>query len=208
MHLVGRIKFKKVLVVIFALLWLALAVNPAHAGIWAMENLLVVTVFPVVLWLDRKYSFNNWTFFGLTFFVILHLFGAHFTYESMAYFNWFSEWFGWERNYYDQVIHFLFGLLVFLPFFEIFYHQGYSRKLSYLIAFLFISAIGSWYEVLEWLAMIVFCREPDCSQFVTQRDIWDTQKDMAYAVIGAIIALLIHHQFAKEGKKESRAQKK
>jgi len=203
MHLADYLKFKKVLVAIFVLFWLALAINPTHPGVWAMENLLVVTVFPVVLWLDRKYSFNNWTFFGLTLFVILHLIGAHFTYEDMIYFKWFSDWFGWERNYYDQVIHFLFGLLVFLPFFEIFYHQGYSRNLSYLIAFLFIGAIGSWYEVLEWLAMIVFCREPDCLQFVTQRDIWDAQKDMAYAVIGATITLIIHYGLMRARDKKS-----
>lgn len=189
--------FKKSLVVLFVLCWIALAINPVHRGIWMLENFLVVTVFPVVLWLDKKYTFTNWTFFGLTFFVILHLFGAHLTYEKMAYFTWFSDWFGWQRNYYDQVIHFLFGLLMFIPFFEIFYHQGYSRKLSYLIAFLFISSIGSWYEVLEWISMVIFCSEPGCLLLVTQGDEWDTQKDMAYAVAGAFTALLIHSKMGR-----------
>lgn len=184
--------FKKSLLVIFVLFWVALAINPVHRGIWALENFVVVTVFPVTLWLDRKYTFTNWTFFGLTFFVILHLFGANLTYEKMTYFTWFSEWFGWQRNYYDQTIHFLFGLLVFMPFFEIFYHQGFSRKLSYLIAFLFISSISAWYEVLEWISMVVFCDEPNCISLITQGDEWDTQKDMAYAAIGAFIAILIH----------------
>jgi len=189
--------FKKSLVVLFILCWIALAINPVHRGIWMLENILVVTVFPVVLWLDKKYTFTNWTFFGLTFFVILHLFGAHLTYEKMTYFTWFSDWFGWQRNYYDQVIHFLFGLLMFIPFFEVFYHQGYPRKLSYLIALLFISSISSWYEVLEWLAMVIFCSEPGCLLLVTQGDEWDTQKDMAYAVAGAFIALLIHSPRAR-----------
>ena len=153
--------FKKSLVVIFILFWIVLAISPVDRGIWMLENFVVVTVFPVVLWLDKKHHFTNWTFFSLTVFVILHLFGANLTYEKMAYFTWFSEWFGWERNYYDQVIHFLFGLLVFMTFFELFYHQGYSRKLSYLIAFLFISSISSWYEVLEWIGMALFCDAPD-----------------------------------------------
>jgi len=186
--------FKKTLVVIFFLFWVALAINPVDPGIWALENILVVTVFPVVLWLDRHYSFNNWTYLSLTVFVILHLFGAHMTYNTMAYFTWFSGWFDWERNYYDQVIHFLFGLMVFVPFFEIFYHQGVSRKLSYLIAFLFITGVGAWYEILEWITMAVFCKQPDevCSEAITQGDIWDVQKDMAYAIIGSIIAMLLH----------------
>jgi len=184
--------YKKSLLVFFVLCWIALAINPVHREIWMMENFLIVTLFPVFVWLDKKYTFNDWTFFGMIFFGVLHLFGAHLTYEKMTYFIWFSDFFGWERNYYDQLIHFLFGLLVFIPFFEIFYHQGYSRKLSYLIAFLFISSISSWYEILEWLVMVLFCTEPDCLQLVTQGDAWDTQKDMAYACIGAVIALLIH----------------
>lgn len=184
--------FKKSLVVIFILFWIVLAIDPVDRGIWMLENFVVVTVFPVVLWSDKKYRFTNLTFFSLTVFVILHLFGANLTYEKMTYFTWFSEWFGWERNYYDQIIHFFFGLLVFMTFFEVFYHQGYSRKLSYLIAFLFISSISSWYEVLEWIGMVLFCDAPDCLLLVTQGDEWDTQKDMVYAIIGACITLLIH----------------
>lgn len=186
--------FKKTLVIIFFLFWVALAINPVDPGIWALENILVVTVFPVVLWLDHKYNFNNWTYFSLTAFVILHLLGAHMTYNNMSYFSWFSDCFGWQRNYYDQVIHFLFGLMVFVPFFEIFYHQGVSRKLSYLIAFLFITAVGAGYEILEWLTMALFSNLPAdiCAKAVTQGDVWDAQKDIAYAMIGAIIALLLH----------------
>ena len=184
--------FKNFLLAFFILCWIVLAIDPVHRGIWMLENILVVTVFPVVLWLDRKYIFTNGAFLGLTLFVTLHLFGANLTYEKMAWFTWFSDLFGWERNYYDQVIHFLFGLLVFMPFYEIFHHQGYSGKLSYLIAFLFIGTISAWYEILEWIAMLVFCTEPGCLQRVTQGDAWDTQKDMAYALAGACIALLIH----------------
>jgi putative membrane protein len=191
--------FKKSLVIIFFTFWIALAINPADPGIWALENILVVTVFPVVLWLDRHYNLNNLTYLSLTVFVILHLFGAHMTYDAMTYFSWFSDWFGWERNYYDQVIHLLFGLMVFVPFFEIFYHQGISKKLSYLIAFLFITGVGAWYEILEWITMVLFCKQPDevCSEALTQGDIWDAQKDIVYAIIGSIIALLLHNLWGK-----------
>ena len=186
--------FKKTLVIIFILFWIALAINPVDYRIWALENILVVTLFPLILWLDRRYNFNNLTFLSMTIFVILHLFGANMTYNAMPYFNWISEFFGWQRNNYDQLVHFLFGLMLFVPFFEIFYHQGISRKLSYLIAFLFISSVGGWYEVLEWLASEVFCpfEQQICFDGLTQNDMWDAQKDILYAVIGSLIALLIH----------------
>ena len=48
------------------------------------------------------------------------------------------------------VVALLFGLMVFMPFFEVFYQQGYSRNLSYLIAFLFIGAVSAWYEGLRF----------------------------------------------------------
>lgn len=191
--------FKKSLVIIFFLVWIALAINPVDPGIWALENILVATVFPVVLWLDRRYRFNNGTYLSLTIFVILHLFGANMTYEAMTYFSWYSDWFGWERNYYDKLIHLLFGLMVFVPFFEIFYHQGISKNLSYLIAFLFITGVGAWYEILEWITMDLFCEQPPqvCSAAITQGDIWDAQKDIAYAILGSLIALLLHRLWDK-----------
>ena len=196
--------FKKSLVALFFLFWVLLAINPVDPGIWALENILVVTVFPLVLWLDKRYSFNNGTYLSLTVFVILHLFGAHMTYNEMAYFTWFSDWFGWDRNYYDQLIHFLFGLMVFVPFFEIFYHQGVSRKLSYLIAFLFITGVGAWYEILEWLSITLFTNQPDeiCAKNLTQGDVWDAQKDITYAVIGSVVALLLHNLWGNKTRKE------
>lgn len=196
--------FKKVLIAIFILFWIALAIHPTHRGIWMMENFLVVTLSPLVIWLDKKYVFTNGTFLSLIIFAILHLFGAYLTYEKMVYFNWFSEWLGLERNYYDQVIHFLFGLMMLSVFFEIFYHQGYSQKLSYLVAFLFINSISAWYEVLEWLAMVLFCKAPDCFTRVTQGDLWDTQKDMAFAAIGAVIAILVHRKWALREKAQGK----
>ncbi len=192
--------FKKSLIVIFVLLWIVLAIEPKDFGIWALENVLVVTVFPLVLWLDRRYNFNDLTYLSLTAFVVLHLFGAHFTYNDMTYFIWYSDWFGFERNYYDQVIHFLFGLMVFVPFFELFYHQGTSRRLSYLLAFLFVTSIGAGYEILEWLSMEVFCPEPQevCLEQLTQGDVWDAQKDMLFAVIGSVFALIMHNLWGKK----------
>lgn len=194
--------FKKSLTVIFVATWLLLAINPVDAGIWALENFLVVIVFPVVLWADRRYQFNNLTYLSLTLFVILHLFGAHTTYNQMGYFQWLSDMFGWQRNYYDQVVHFLFGLMVFTTFFEIFNHQGLSRRISYLLAFLFISSIGAWYEILEWLAMVVFCRqtELECFMAVSQNDVWDAQKDIAYAMIGSVVAMVLHRVWGKTEK--------
>lgn len=191
--------FKKTLVFLFVLVWIALAISPSDRGVWALENVPVVAGFPVVLWLDRHYNFSKGSFLSLTVFVILHLFGASTTYNAMVYFDWFSTLFGWERNYYDQLVHFLFGVMVFIPFFELFYHQGLTRKLSYLLAFLFICSVGAWYEILEWLAMELFCVNSDaqCAMALTQGDVWDAQKDLSFAMIGALISMQLHRLWCR-----------
>ena len=118
---------------------------------------------------------------------------------------WFSDCLALERNYYDQVIHFLFGFMIVIPFYQIFDHQGFSRNMSYLIAFLIINTISALYEILEWLAMEVFCKAPNCLELLTQADEWDTQKDMVYSTIGACICMLLHRIWHK-GENRARAQ--
>lgn len=190
----GKDRFKKTLTAVFLLFWFVLAIDPVDRGIWVLENILVVTLFPLALWLDKQYRFSNTTFLCMTAFVTLHLFGAHFTYNTMAWFDWLSDWLGYTRNYYDQFIHFLFGLMMFFVFFEVFFHQGLTRRFSYMMAFLFITAIGCWYEILEWFTMELFCYLPEdaCARSITQDDVWDAQKDMFYAILGAVVSMLLH----------------
>ena len=90
--------------------------------------------------------------------------------------------------------------MVFVAFFETFYYQGISTKLSYLNAFLFISSIGAWYEILEALSMALLCENTPqaCLEAITQGDIWDAQKDIAYAMAGSVIAWLLHRSWGNK----------
>ena len=49
--------------------------------------------------------------------------------------------------------------------------------------------VGAWYELLEWITMVLFCKQAEevCFEAITQGDIWEAQKDMAYAIIGSMI---------------------
>jgi putative membrane protein len=50
-------------------------------------------------------------------------------------------------------------------------------------------ALSAIYEILEWVVAIIIGQDADAF-LGTQGYIWDTQSDMAYAFIGAIMALV------------------
>ena len=106
-------KSHKIIYSIYILIWIILAINPKYPEDWFLENILVFLLFPFVLWSDIKYKYTLLSIFFLLIFASLHSLGAHFTYAKMEYFDFITQLFGFERNHFDRVVHFLFGLLVF-----------------------------------------------------------------------------------------------
>ena len=180
---------KKTLIYLFIIIWIIFAISPNDRIIWFAENLLIFFMLPTILYLDKRYDFSNFAFFLLFLFGIFHLIGAYFTYNDVPFFSF--EIYGEKRNYYDRFVHFLFGLLVFPAFYEIYKHQKYSKNFSLLIAFLYILSISATYEIAEWI-IVDISHSKNGFFLITQGDVWDTQKDMACAMIGAFLSLTIY----------------
>ena len=144
-------------------------------------------------------------------FMCLHEIGAHYTYALVPYDQWLDsasgagveQLFGWERNQYDRLVHFLYGLLITYPVREIVLRVSRARGFwTYLLPLLMVISTSTIFELLEWLAAIVFGPDLGIAFMATQGDVWDTQKDMAYAVIGATISMLIHNQWGSRAQTE------
>ncbi len=180
----------KIIYCIFVLIWISLAINPQFREDWLLENILVIIIFPTVIWLDIKYKFSTIAVIFLFLFGVLHLVGAHFTYSKMYYFDYITTLFGFERNHYDRIVHFLFGLLIYLSLYEMLIHY-YRQKSASNIALLSIIAIATIYEEIEWIAVEFFYSELGAAFLGIQGDIWDAQKDIALAILGAIITRTI-----------------
>jgi len=88
----GNNRFKITLIAVLLLFCFMLAIDPVDRGIWLLGNFLVVVLFPLALSLGKQHRFSNATFLGMTAFVMPHLFGAHFTYSTMAWLDWLSDW--------------------------------------------------------------------------------------------------------------------
>jgi putative membrane protein len=103
-----------------------------------------------------------------------------------------QEWFGFERNHYDRIVHFAFGLLIAYPMREILLRKsGLNRSWSYFITVNCIMAFSAAYEVIEAITAEIVSPELGAAYLGTQGDEWDAQKDAFLAFSGAVGAMLI-----------------
>jgi putative membrane protein len=118
----------------------------------------------------------------------------------------FNDLVGWERNNYDRVVHFLYGLLLAYPVREIFLRVANARGFwGYFLPLDLTMSTSMLYELLEWATTIVF-GDGSSAYLGTQGDPWDAQKDMALASLGALVAMtitvLINRHFQRDFARE------
>jgi putative membrane protein len=185
------------LLLVFATL---LGIAPHDRADWALENSLLVVVLVVLVATREKLPFSRMSYTLLFLFFCLHTVGAHYTYSLVPYDEWFaaltgrtlSSLTGWERNHYDRLVHFLYGLLLAYPAREVFLRVADVRGFwGYFLPLDVVMATSLLYELIEWGAAMVFGGDLGTAYLGTQGDPWDAQKDMALATLGAVIAMLI-----------------
>ena len=118
--------------------------------------------------------------------------GGHYTYAEVPLFDSIKPWFGFERNNYDKVGHFLQGFVPALIAREILIRKAVIASVywrNFLIV-CFCLAFSAFYELIEWWVAVI--SGTGAEAFLgTQGYVWDTQSDMAFALLGAILALAL-----------------
>ncbi|MEA1953022.1 MAG: DUF2238 domain-containing protein [Campylobacterota bacterium] len=193
-----------ILYMLYLVVWIIAAIDPKYPEDWLLENVLVFTMVPLVIWLDIKYRFS---FISMVFFVIFasaHSLGSHYTYAEMEYFNAITEWFGAERNHYDRVVHLLSGLLLFHPIYEMSITIIPRVKIALLFTLTAIISIATLYEIIEWFAVLLFNPELGMAFLGIQGDVWDAHKDILLAIIGALANLPFYRYYVKVTEERNR----
>lgn len=185
---------------IYALLWIPLAIAPLDRKDWVVENVLVL-LFGIGLWAShRHFTFSRVSYTLIFVFMCLHAVGAHYTYAKVPYDAWWTALtghtlnsvFGFERNHFDRLVHFSYGLLLAYPLREVFLRMAEVRGFwGYFLPLDFTLSTSALYELIEWVAALVLGGELGAAYLGTQGDIWDAHKDMALAGTGALIAMLV-----------------
>lgn len=181
--------------VLYLVIWIIMAIDPKYPEDWLLENVLIFIFVPFVIWMDKKYSYTLLSLIFLLIFASLHSLGSHYTYAEMEHFNVITQFFGFERNHFDRVVHFLFGLLTFRMLFEMLTPVTISVESALLFTFTLVVSISTLYELLEWLAVIVLKPELGMAFLGTQGDVWDAHKDTALAMEGALINIIFYQHY-------------
>lgn len=196
----ARRRYLVTLAGVFAVIWVALAINPHDRSAWALENALVLGLGAVLFATRRAFVFSRVSYTLIFLFLCLHTVGAHYTYSLVPYDDWWraltgrtlNSVLGWERNNFDRVVHFSYGLLLAYPIREIFLRVAEVRGFwAYFLPMDVTLSTSALYELIEWGAAEFFGGDLGAAYLGTQGDIWDAQKDMALAALGAVIAMAI-----------------
>lgn len=187
------------LVIWLIALWVITAIKPLYPMDWLIENMLVFIYCTLLIFTYHRFQFSNTSYALFTLFLSLHLVGAHYTYAETPFGFWLQSVFDFERNHYDRIVHFSFGLLIAYPFREILLRRAQvSRAWSYFLAVCVIMTFSAVYEVLEAVVAMIVSPELGSAYLGTQGDEWDAQKDTIFAFGGAVIAMLVNRIYASQ----------
>jgi putative membrane protein len=174
------------------LLWIITAIEPFNRFDWFLENLLVFIYGALLAATHHRFAFSNLSYGLFTLFLSLHLIGAHYTYTETPPGFWLQALFDLERNHYDRILHFCYGLLCAYPFHEILLRAAAVRPAwSYFPAVCGVLSFSAFYELIEAVVAMLVSPETGDAYLGTQGDIWDGQKDMFLAFSGAVIAMTL-----------------
>jgi putative membrane protein len=175
----------------YVLFWIALAIHPVDRSDWFLENLLVFATASVLIPIYRRFQLSNFSYALILVFLAFHAVGAHYTYAKVPAGFWLMDWLHLKRNHYDRIIHFAFGLLLLYPVRELLIRSaGAKPSWAPWLAVAALWALSSFFEILEGIIAQIVRPDLGTAYLGTQGDIWDAQKDMTAAFIGAILVAL------------------
>jgi putative membrane protein len=178
----------------FGLIAVWAAIRPIDRQAWALENALVACVLALLFLTYRKLPLSRFSYGFIFVFLCLHEIGSHYTYEKVPYdrvlgFS-INGALGWERNNYDRLIHFAYGLLLAYPIREIVLRVGDLKGFwGYFLPMDVTMSTSMLFELLEWGVAVVFGGSAGAAYLGVQGDVWDAHKDMVLASLGAAIAM-------------------
>ncbi len=167
-------------------------VGTTNISNWLLENTLTILFLVIITASYKRFKFSDLSYLLICMYLMLHIYGSKYTYAENPFGYYLKDVFNGERNQYDRIVHFSFGLLLAYPMRELFLRWfKFSKIASWILPVEITLSISGLYELIEWAVADIFFKAQGDAYLGTQGDIWDAQKDMFMAVLGAIIATTI-----------------
>jgi putative membrane protein len=182
------------------LLWITLffglllwsAIEPKEYMTWFLEVFPALFGFIILAFTYKTFPLTSLTYSLILIHAMILMVGGHYTYAEVPLFDTLAELFDWQRNNYDKVGHFAQGFVPAIIARELLLRKTpltHGMWLNFIVVSICL-ALSAIYEILEWVVAILIGQDADAF-LGTQGYVWDTQSDMAYAFIGAIVALAV-----------------
>lgn len=167
-------------------------IGPKDYPTWALEVSPAVIGFGVLLATYRSFPLTPIVYALILIHCIVLMVGGHYTYAEVPLFEALKPILGFERNNFDKLGHFLQGFVPALIAREILIRKAVVPSVRWRNFFIvcFCLAFSAFYELIEWCVALL--SEEAAESFLgTQGFVWDTQSDMAFALVGAVAALAL-----------------
>ena len=179
------------LLVATALLMIWSGVHPVERGTWWLEVAPVLIGAPVLVFTFSAFRLSPLLYRLLFLHAVILIVGGHYTYAKVPMGFWVQDLLDLSRNHYDRVGHFAQGFIPAILAREILVRLSPLQRgkwLFFLVCCVCL-AFSAFYELIEWWAAVIGGDSAE-SFLGTQGDVWDTQWDMFFALLGAISAQL------------------
>lgn len=180
-----------ILIILFFAGLIISAIHPHDYFTWILEVFPAIIGFIVLVATYKRFRFTYFTYVMILIHCYILFIGGHYTYALVPAFDWVRDTFHQTRNNYDKLGHFFQGFVPAMIVMELFTKLDVIKKKSWM-PFLIVCVCGTislLYELLEWLVSVTSGSSGN-SFLGTQGDVWDTQSDMLFALIGAICMLI------------------
>jgi len=186
-------KYHLLLLAIVLVVWIWSGIDPHDSRLtWVLETAPFMIALPVMVVTYRRFPLTGLMYTIIAVHAMILMVGGHYSYAKVPLGFWMEDWFGWTRNNYDKIGHFMQGFGPAIYAREVIVRTSPLGRGKWL-ACLSIAvplAFSALYEIIEWLASL---SDPtDTEAFLgTQGYVWDTQTDMFWCLIGSIVALIL-----------------
>jgi putative membrane protein len=186
-------KYPVALLAIGAAVWIWSGIGPHDTRLtWVLETFPVMIALPLLLSTYKRFPLTNLAYTLIAVHAMILMLGGHYSYAKVPLGFWMEEWFGWTRNNYDKIGHFMQGFGPAIYTREIMARTSPLKGGRWLgvVSVAIPLAFSAIYEIIEWLASL--SNPADTEAFLgTQGYIWDTQTDMFWCLIGSAAALIL-----------------
>jgi putative membrane protein len=167
-------------------------IHPYDRATWWLEVMPVLIALPILIATYRRFPLTALLYALIGLHALVLILGGAYTYARVPLGFWLQDWFGFERNPYDRIGHFMQGFVPALVAREILLRGGYvvGRRMAAFLSVCVALAVSASYELIEWWTALAFGH--GAQDFLgTQGDPWDTQADMFCALVGAVVAMTL-----------------